>query len=75
LHVWGTGELLQMLIAADLDEYRMLIYPVVLGEGRRLFENGAPPRRLTLVETQCTTKGVVFSTYRSAGMVTPCRSE
>ena len=76
LHVWGTGELLQTLIAADLvDEYRMLIYPVVLGEGRRLFDNGAPPRRLTLVETRCTPKGVVFNTYRSAGPVKPGRSE
>jgi dihydrofolate reductase len=76
LHVWGTGELLQTLIAADLvDEYRMLIYPVVLGEGRRLFENGAPSRRLTLVETRCTPKGVVFNTYRSAGLIEPGRSE
>ena len=45
LHVWGSGELLQTLIAAELvDEYRIWVFPVVLGEGKRLFENGVPPR-------------------------------
>ena len=53
LHIWGSHEVLQTLIAAELvDEYRMWIAPVVLGEGKRLFENGVPPRGLTLVETQ-----------------------
>jgi dihydrofolate reductase len=70
LHVWGTGELLQTFIAADLvDEYRLLIYPVVLGEGKRLFGKGVPPRALTLVHTRCTPKGVLFTTYRPAGPV------
>jgi dihydrofolate reductase len=68
LHIWGSHELLQTLIAADLvDEYRLWVFPVVLGEGKRLFDNGVPPRRLTLVETQTTPKGVLINTYRPAG--------
>jgi dihydrofolate reductase len=68
LHIWGSGELLQTLIAADLvDEYRIVVFPVVLGEGKRLFENGLPPRVLTLVETRSTPKGVLVNTYHPAG--------
>jgi dihydrofolate reductase len=67
-HIWGSSELLQTLIAADLvDEYRMWVFPVVLGEGKRLFENGVPPRGLSLVATRSTPSGVVLSTYRLAG--------
>ncbi len=68
LHIWGSSELLQALIAADLvDEYRMWVAPVVLGEGKRLFENGVPPRRLSLVAARRTTGGVLLNTYRPAG--------
>ncbi len=68
LHIWGSSELLQTLIAADLvDEYRIAVFPVVLGEGNRLFESGVPPRGLTLVETRSTPTGVLFNTYRPAG--------
>ena len=68
LHIWGSSELLQTLIAAELvDEFRVWIYPVVLGKGKRLFENGVPPRGLTLVESRSTTKGVLLNTYRPAG--------
>ncbi len=68
LHVWGSGELLQTLIAAGLvDEYRIWIFPVVLGGGKRLFENGVPPGALTLVETRSTPSGVLLTTYHPAG--------
>ena len=68
LHIWGSSDLLQTLIAAELvDEYRMWIFPVVLGEGKRLFENGVPPRGLTLVETRATPRGVLVNTYHPAG--------
>lgn len=41
--IWGSSELLQTLIAAELvDEYRIWVFPLVLGEGKRLFENGVP---------------------------------
>src|SRR5262245_38871766 len=62
LHIWGSGDLLQTLIAADLvDEYRFWISPVVLGKGKRLFENGVPPRALTLVDTRSTSAGVLVN--------------
>lgn len=70
LHIWGSSELLQALIAADLvDEYRMWVSPVVLGKGKRLFENGVPPRGLSLVATRSTPRGVLLNTYRPAGPV------
>lgn len=68
VHIWGSSELLQTLIAADLvDEFRVWIYPVVLGHGKRLFEKGVPPRGLTLVESRRGSGGVLFNTYRPAG--------
>jgi len=67
LHIWGSGELLQTLIAAELvDEYRLWVFPVVLGEGKRPFENGVPPRGLTLIDTRSTPKGVLINVYRPA---------
>jgi dihydrofolate reductase len=68
LHVWGSSELLQTLMAAGLiDEHRLWIAPLVLGQGKRLFEAGGPPRTLTLVETRGTSRGVLLNTYRPAG--------
>jgi|SRR5262245_17970955 len=68
LHIWGSHELLQTLIAADLvDEYRMWVSPVVLGKGGRLFENGVPPRALSLVATRNSPSGVLLNIYRPAG--------
>jgi dihydrofolate reductase len=65
LQVWGSGELLQTLIAAELvDEYRLWVFPVVLGKGKRLFEKGVPPRGLSLVATGRTPSGVLMNTYR-----------
>jgi dihydrofolate reductase len=68
LHIWGSSELLQALIAADLiDEFRIWVFPVVLGQGKRLFGNGVPPRTLALVDTRRNSKGVLMNTYRPAG--------
>jgi dihydrofolate reductase len=68
LHMWGSSALLQTLIAAELvDEYRIWVFPLVLGEGKRLFENGVPPRGLSLVATRSTPRGVLLNTYRPAG--------
>jgi dihydrofolate reductase len=70
LHMWGSSELLQTLIAAELiDEYHIWVFPLVLGEGKRLFENGILPRDLALVETRSTPRGVLINTYGSAGPV------
>jgi dihydrofolate reductase len=68
LHIWGSSELLQTLIAAELiDEYHIWLFPLVLGEGKRLFENGVPSRGLSLVATRSTPSGVLLNTYRPAG--------
>src|ERR1700740_1446775 len=65
LHIWGSSELLQTLIAAELvDEYRIWVFPLVLGEGKRLFENGVPPHGLSLVATRRTPRGVLLTPYR-----------
>ncbi len=70
LHVWGSSNLLQTLMTAELiDEHRLWVIPVVLGKGKRLFEAGVPPRGLSLVATRSTPSGVLFATYRPAGPV------
>jgi dihydrofolate reductase len=62
----GLGNLIQTLQAASLiDEYNIWTYPVVLGRGKRLFENGARPSPLRLVASKVSTTGVVMSTYVS----------
>lgn len=70
LHLWGSSNLLQTLIAAELvDEYRLWVFPVVLGKGKRLFENGVPPRGFSLTATRSTPSGVLLDTYRPAGPI------
>jgi dihydrofolate reductase len=70
LHVWGSSELLQTLTAAGLiDEYRVWIFPLILGRGKRLFEPGAPAQALSLVDSQTTATGVMLNTYRPNGPV------
>jgi dihydrofolate reductase len=72
VQIWGSSDVLQTLIAADLiDAYHLWVFPVVLGAGKRLFEPGVPPRGLALVETRSTPKGVLITTYRAAGPVVP----
>ncbi len=68
LQIIGSGNLIQTLHAASLiDEYNVWTYPVVLGRGKRLFENGARPCALRLVASKVSTAGVVMSTYVPAG--------
>ena len=68
LQVHGSAELAQTLIANDLvDEYRLLVFPVVIGKGKRLFGAGAAPANLTLVSAKAAGKGVVISVYRRGG--------
>jgi dihydrofolate reductase len=71
LQVWGSSKLIQLLLKHDLvDELRLKIYPLTLGEGKKLFENGAIPAGFTLTESQVTTKGVIIANYARAGKVT-----
>jgi dihydrofolate reductase len=65
LVVLGSGELLRTLMAHDLvDEYLLLVHPLVLGTGRRLFPDGVPVADLELADSVTTTTGVVLAHYR-----------
>jgi dihydrofolate reductase len=61
----GSGELIQTLMRHDLiDEYLLLIHPLVLGAGRRLFGDGSPRASLRLVDGTVSTTGVLIATYQ-----------
>ena len=63
--VAGSGKLLQTLMQHDLvDEYRLMVYPLILGSGKRLFPGGAHGLKLQLVETKPFRSGVVVLTYQ-----------
>ncbi len=65
LQVFGSGKLAQYLMKAGLvDEYFLMIHPLILGSGKRLFNNGVGPMNLRLVDTKTTSLGVVILTYR-----------
>jgi dihydrofolate reductase len=64
LIVMGSGKLIQSLMRRNLvDKYVLLIHPLVLGTGRRLFPDGGAPATLQLVSSKTTDKGVVVATY------------
>jgi dihydrofolate reductase len=68
IQVHGSIGLAQTLIENDLiDEYRLLIFPVVLGQGKRLFGSGARPATLALQQCSTTRSGIVYCVYRRAG--------
>ena len=70
LKIWGSSELIQLLLKNDLvDELWFGIYPLTLGKGKKLFGNGAIPAAFTLVESIVTTSGVIFVNYNRAGKV------
>ena len=70
IQVHGSGNLVQTLLEHDLvDEFRLWIFPVVLGTGKRLFADGAIPRGLKLADSETSTTGVLMTTYESAGEV------
>jgi dihydrofolate reductase len=65
LAVLGSGELIESLMTRNLvDELLVMIHPVVLGKGKRLFREGGPYAALRLIDSKVTTKGVVMATYR-----------
>lgn len=65
--VLGSGGLIRTLIEHDLvDEYRLLVFPLLLGGGKKLFADDATRRPLTLVSTTTSTTGVSIATYRRA---------
>jgi dihydrofolate reductase len=71
LQVHGSGRLLQFLLNQDLvDRLNLLVFPVIVGAGRRLFPERGPDTRLELMASQTTPSGVQISTYQPAGRAT-----
>ena len=68
LQVHGSGNLIQTLLRHNLvDQYRLWIFPLVIGSGKRLFSEGTRPAGLKLVDSVVSTTGVVIATYEPAG--------
>jgi dihydrofolate reductase len=68
LQVHGSGRLVQTLLRHGLvDRYRLMIFPVLLGRGERLFGDGTVPAGLRLVDATTSTTGVILATYEPAG--------
>ena len=70
LNVWGSGNLLQTLIKHDLvDTFWLMIYPITLGSGKRLFADGTIPAAFKVTESQVGATGVMIVTYERAGAI------
>ncbi|MGE5250195.1 MAG: dihydrofolate reductase family protein [Bacteroidota bacterium] len=68
ISVTGSGKLAQSLMAQNLvDEYKLWVYPIVLGSGKRLFAEGVPPANLKLVDSTVLQSGAVILTYLPEG--------
>ena len=68
LIVWGSSTLTPVLLEHGLaDEVLLLVFPVLLGTGKRIFSASTPPRELALVSTKAVSSGVIISTYRPSG--------
>ncbi len=71
LNVWGSGDLLQTLMEHDLvDAFWLMIYPVTLGGGKRLFAGGTIPAAFRVTESTVGSNGVIVVKYERAGAVT-----
>ncbi|WP_262982352.1 dihydrofolate reductase family protein [Thermogemmatispora tikiterensis] len=63
--IFGSGELVRSLMSLDLiDEYRLMVFPVVVGRGKCLFREGSEMKVLKLIEPRTFSSGVVVLTYR-----------
>ena len=72
LQVHGSANLIQTFLAHDLvDRFRLMVFPVVIGSGKRLFAEGTLPGALKLVDSKVSTTGVVIATYEPAGDLVP----
>lgn len=70
IQVWGSSQLVQLLLKNDLvDELRLKVHPLTLGKGKKLFDKGVIPAAFTLTESLVTTTGVIIATYKRAGKV------
>jgi dihydrofolate reductase len=70
LHIWGSSKLIQQLLQHDLvDKFWFNIHPIILGKGKKLFDDKAIPAAFTLVESTTTPSGVIMVNYKRAGNV------
>lgn len=70
IQVWGSGELVRLLLKNDLvDELRLKIHPVILGKGKKLFDQGSVPVTYTLVDSRVTSTGVIIAHYQRTGNI------
>ncbi|MBX4205390.1 MAG: dihydrofolate reductase family protein [Candidatus Doudnabacteria bacterium] len=70
LHVWGSSNFIQTLLQNDLvDELWLKIFPVTLGNGKKLFAEGTIPAAFTLSESQVSPSGVIFANYKRSGEI------
>jgi dihydrofolate reductase len=70
LQVHGSGNLIQTLLRHNLvDQYRLWVFPLVIGSGKRLFSDGTIPAGLKLVDSKVSSTGVVIGTYEPAGEI------
>lgn len=70
IQVYGSSDLVQTLLKADLvDELWLKIFPITLGEGKKLFAGGTIPASFKLTENYITKSGVIFANYKRAGVV------
>ena len=70
LQVHGSGNLIQTLLRRGLvDQYRLWVFPLVIGSGKRLFSDGTIPAGLKLTDSKVSTTGVVIGTYEPAGEI------
>jgi dihydrofolate reductase len=68
IQVHGSSELIQTLLRDDLvDEFRLSVFPVLIGSGKRLFGDGTQPGSLTLVDSSITASGLMINRYASSG--------
>ena len=68
--VWGSSKLVQLLLENDLvDELRLMTYPLVLGEGKKVFADSAAPATFTLTDSAVGKSGVIIAWYKRAGEV------
>lgn len=70
IQVWGSSELVQLLLEHDLvDEIRLKIHPILLGNGKKLFSDSAVPSAFELTESIVTAKGVIIAAYKKNDVV------
>jgi len=70
LHLWGSGNLVQTLLKHDLvDELWLKIFPITLGQGKRLFDEGTMATAFKLTDSKLSPNGIIIANYKRAGEV------